>query len=90
MRLDREKVSNTVITQSFNPREKLHPVQNRGISLREGARIQSFPDDFEFEGKFKEKARQIGNAVPPLLAYKIAEHLKKLDEEDSRSKVKTV
>ncbi|MFB6200362.1 MAG: DNA cytosine methyltransferase [Candidatus Nanohaloarchaea archaeon] len=81
MRLSRENVSNTIITQSFNPREKLHPTEDRGLSLREGARIQSFPDDFVFEGRFKEKAKQIGNAVPPLLAYKIAEHIKELEAE---------
>jgi DNA (cytosine-5)-methyltransferase 1 len=81
MRLGRDEVSNTIITQSFNPREKLHPTENRGLSLREGARIQSFPDDFKFEGKFKDKAKQIGNAVPPLLAYKIAEHIKELEDQ---------
>lgn len=80
MRLSQAKPSNTIITQSFNPREKLHPTQNRGLSLREGARIQSFSDDFKFKGTFKEKAKQIGNAVPPLLSYKIAKHLEKLEE----------
>jgi DNA (cytosine-5)-methyltransferase 1 len=81
MRLDREDVSNTIITQSFNPREKLHPTEDRGLSLREGARIQSFPDEFVFEGKFKDISKQIGNAVPPLLAYRIAEHIKDLEEQ---------
>lgn len=78
MRLDRGDVSNTLDTQSFNPREKLHPVKNRGLSLREGARIQSFPDEFVFYGSFKDIAQQIGNAVPPLLAFKVGEHLKSL------------
>jgi DNA (cytosine-5)-methyltransferase 1 len=45
-----------------------HPRENRTISLREGARLQSFPDSFIFTGTKTEVARQIGNAVPPLLA----------------------
>jgi DNA (cytosine-5)-methyltransferase 1 len=46
----------------------VHPQQNRGISFREAASLQSFPDDFAFEGNMEEIALQIGNAVPPLLA----------------------
>ena len=45
-----------------------HPDQPRSISLREGALLQTFPMDFEFEGNKVDIARQIGNAVPPLLA----------------------
>ena len=75
MRLDPGGQSNTILTTDFNPRDKLHPTKNRGLSLREGARIQSFPDSFEFRGTFDEIATQIGNAVPPLMAQRIAEHL---------------
>ncbi|MFW6025564.1 MAG: DNA cytosine methyltransferase [Candidatus Woesearchaeota archaeon] len=75
MRLNHSTQSNTILTTDFTPREKLHPTENRGISLREGARIQSFPDDFMFAGDFKSVARQIGNAVPPLMAKGIAEHM---------------
>jgi DNA (cytosine-5)-methyltransferase 1 len=52
-----------------------HPEQNRAISLREAARLQTFPDSFIFEGNFGEVAKQIGNAVPPLFAQRLAESL---------------
>jgi DNA (cytosine-5)-methyltransferase 1 len=50
--------------------------QARTISLRETARIQSFPDGFTFAGKMNAALKQIGNAVPPLLAYRIASKIK--------------
>lgn len=50
----------------------IHPEQPRTITPREAARIQSFPDDFIFCGPHKIKFRQIGNAVPPMMAYNIA------------------
>ncbi|MFB6101190.1 MAG: DNA cytosine methyltransferase [Haloplanus sp.] len=75
MRLVPDGQSNTILTTDFNPRDKLHPTENRGLSLREGARIQSFPDTFAFEGSFDDIANQIGNAVPPLMAQRLGEHL---------------
>nr|VFK80526.1 MAG: DNA (cytosine-5)-methyltransferase 1 [Candidatus Kentron sp. SD] len=45
-----------------------HPTQDRAISVREAAALQTFPDDFVFSGSLNAQARQIGNAVPPLLA----------------------
>lgn len=53
-----------------------HPVLDRTITLREGARLQTFPDDFEFLGTKVEVARQIGNAVPPELAEQVAMKIK--------------
>lgn len=48
----------------------------RRISMREAARIQSFPDDFIFDAKLRETERQVGNAVPPILAWHIARAVK--------------
>ncbi len=55
----------------------IHPTENRTLSVREAARIQSFPDDFEFIGNQQETYIQVGNAVPPLLAKAIGESVMK-------------
>jgi len=57
-------------------REFIHPFQDRPLTLRECARIQTFPDRFAFHGSASGKATQIGNAIPPLLARKFAEHVR--------------
>lgn len=54
----------------------------RRLSMREAARIQSFPDDFSFPCGIRETERQIGNAVPPVLAWHIAQAMKKVLEND--------
>jgi len=59
----------------------IHPYEHRGLSVREAARIQSFPDDFIFEGTLSEQQQQIGNAVPPLLAKAIFDQIIKLTKE---------
>lgn len=67
----------TIRTEFYKPEKGryLHPVQHRPITHREAARFQSFPDSFRFKGSKIEIARQIGNAVPPLLGRKIAERV---------------
>lgn len=59
-------------------REFIHPLENRCLTIRECARIQTFPDDFIFCGSSSDKIQQIGNAIPPLLAKTFAKHIKEL------------
>lgn len=72
-----DRPSATIRTEFFKPEKGryLHPTADRVISHREAARLQSFPDWYIFEGTKIEIARQIGNAVPPLLGKAIAEHI---------------
>jgi len=55
--------------------EFLHPIEDRNLTIRECARLQTFPDDFTFCGSTSEQIQLIGNAVPPLLANQIAKSL---------------
>jgi len=78
-RLEWNKPSYTITTYFNRPGNGayIHPSEDRVISAREAARLQSFPDDFIFEGSKTSFCKQIGNAVPPLLAYSIAKQIKK-------------
>lgn len=58
--------------------ERCHPIETRPLTVREYARIQTFPDDWEFEGNLSAKYKQIGNAVPVNLAYAIGRSLIRL------------
>ncbi|MGE0108188.1 MAG: DNA cytosine methyltransferase [Bdellovibrionales bacterium] len=79
-RFHRDEIAGT-ITAAFKPENAgvWHPTERRIFSVREIARIQTFPDWFVFDGKtVKAKYQQIGNAVPPRLAYEIALHIAKV------------
>lgn len=78
-RLDPSGVSGTIMTKC-DPHwgTVIHYEQTRIISVREAARFQSFPDHFQFTGSIAEQYRQVGNAVPPLLAKAIAAHIREL------------
>jgi DNA (cytosine-5)-methyltransferase 1 len=79
-RLRWDEPSNTITTKFFDPSTGpfVHPEQDRGLTLREGARLQTFPDDYPFYGSFRKIAKQIGEAFPPLFAEKIARHLRQV------------
>ncbi|MEE1597766.1 DNA cytosine methyltransferase [Acidaminococcus fermentans] len=63
----------------------IHPEKNRAVSIREAARLQTFPDSFRFFGSKDSEYQQVGNAVPPMLAKAIAlQILKYIDQENDR------
>ena len=68
-------------------REFIHPIENRCLTIRECARIQTFPDDFIFCGSSGDKIKQIGNAIPPMLAKAFAKHILMLGFENSEAKM---
>lgn len=70
--------SPSVVIANYRKNMLIHPFENRGLSVREAARIQSFPDNFVFKGNLSFQQQQIGNAVPPLLAKVIFEQIIKL------------
>lgn len=72
-RLHPDEAAGTITARfdSFTRGRFGHPWATRNLTLREGARLQTFPDDFRFVGNREEIAAQIGNAVPPLLARRV-------------------
>lgn len=78
-RLDPNDLCSTILTKcdphwgSF-----FHPTQDRTLSVREAARIQSFPDHYYFTGSVTQQYEQVGNAVPPLMAYEIGKTIMNL------------
>ena len=83
-RMRKDEISVTITTRFDTPSSGkfTHPYLNRAITVREAARIQSFPDTFQFVGNKGSQMKQVGNAVPPLLAASIADViLKDMKEE---------
>lgn len=91
----RQELSCTILTKC-DPHwgAYIHPTQNRVISVREAARLQSFGDHFEFRGLISSQYAQVGNAVPPALAKAIAgavkRHLRRTEKKNRQRKVKLV
>lgn len=77
-RLSMDEPSLTVLTSpSQKQTERCHPLETRPFTVRENARCQTFPDDWEFCGRVASQYRQVGNAVPVSLAYDIAKEIYK-------------
>ena len=74
----------SVVISNYRKSMLIHPIQDRGLSVREAARIQSFPDAYYFEGPVSHIQQQIGNAVPPLLAKAVIGQIIKLSEEQKK------
>lgn len=72
----------SVVISNYRKSMLIHPYQDRGISVREAARLQSFPDDFYFEGPISHIQQQIGNAVPPLLAKAVFDQIIKMSRKN--------
>lgn len=73
LRLNYDEPSGTVV--NIRKSMWIHPVKDRAVSIREAARLQTFPDSFRFCGCKNAQYQQVGNAVPPLVARAIADHL---------------
>lgn len=91
-RMSLDEPSLTILTSpSQKQTERCHPIEARPFTVRENARCQTFPDDWEFCGNVSAQYKQVGNAVPVSLAYDIANEIKNtLEQIDSKGTVKEV
>jgi len=83
--LDSAQQSNTIVSHLHKDGLRhIHPDpdQARSITVREAARLQSFPDDFEFLGSMGDQYKMVGNAVPPVLAKIVAESVASFFDEN--------
>lgn len=76
-RLAWDEPAPTVHTKFGDPHYFLHPDKHRGLTVRECARIQGFPDDFLFYGQLEDQYRLVGNAVPPTIAHALGVFISK-------------
>lgn len=88
-RLAADEPSVTITVNFVHPASNrcIHPTLNRALTPREGARLQSYDDDFKFAGNRAQIVKQIGNAVPPLLGRAIGAHVATLIESGAREEV---
>nr|WP_314502880.1 DNA cytosine methyltransferase [uncultured Lachnoanaerobaculum sp.] len=83
-KLKNNDVSKTVTAHMrFDCNMYIHPTEARGLTPREAARVQSYPDDYVFKGAFTKTYMQVGNSVPPLMGRGIARVIKELLKEES-------
>ena len=84
-RLKKDSFSPTITTRFDTPSGGgfIHPVEDRALTPREGARLQSFQDDYKFLGNKTSIYKQIGNAVPPKLAYFLAEMINTIENTET-------
>ena len=75
-RLHPDQPAHAVLTKFCDPSHFLHPYENRGFTIREAARIQGFPDSFQFLGSARHQATQVGNAVPVSVALMLAKWIR--------------
>lgn len=76
-----DKCKTITAHMKFDCNMYIHPTQARGLTPREAARVQSYPDDYVFKGPFTKAYMQVGNSVPPLMGRGIASIIKKILEE---------